>query len=329
MNSGSAHQPSLSRRQLLLGATAAGTASLSGCLTEDPPDATLSFELLETIDERALPRLTQYRTRDRTLQSYRRYDAASGADRVLILLHGGAFDSRCLQPLASYLSENNIANVVTPDLRGHGETPERRGDVDHIDHLRQDIDDLHDHLLNIYDSDSPLLVAGHSFGGGLAIRMAREDSIMFPDGYLLLSPYLGRNAPTTRPHCGGWARFDQDLIIPLTLANGFGITNLNDRTFIRFELPDDAMMDGAAAEYSYRLAASFQPDWNDDELLGVEEDTMVIIGAEDEAFYADLYPDTFDAVSGAKVTVMDDVPHLGTILDDRCFEPIAEWVESF
>lgn len=46
--------------------------------------------------------------------------------------------------LANQLSEHGW--VAVPDLRGHGVSPERRGDVDHIGQLEEDLADLIDQL---------------------------------------------------------------------------------------------------------------------------------------------------------------------------------------
>ena len=53
-------------------------------------------------------------------------------------------------PIVSYLSEEGIAHIITPDLRGHGFSPERRGDIDYIGQLEDDLADLISELKNDY-----------------------------------------------------------------------------------------------------------------------------------------------------------------------------------
>ena len=88
-----------------------------------PAPSKLSFDVLR-FDTTSLPELQAFVARDGSRLDYRRYPSQS--KNVLVLLHGSGWHSRYLLPLASYISENNLAVVYTPDLRGHGSKPERR-----------------------------------------------------------------------------------------------------------------------------------------------------------------------------------------------------------
>ncbi|MBT6341591.1 MAG: hypothetical protein HOJ48_20100 [Desulfobacula sp.] len=46
-----------------------------------------------------------------------------------MLLHGSGWHSRYFLPLAEFISSAGLAHLYSPDLRGHGRSPERRGDV--------------------------------------------------------------------------------------------------------------------------------------------------------------------------------------------------------
>ena len=59
-------------------------------------------------------------------------EAEDKAEEVLVLLHGSGWHSKYLFPLAKYISSENLAHVYTPDLRGHGINPIKRGDIDYI-----------------------------------------------------------------------------------------------------------------------------------------------------------------------------------------------------
>ncbi|NCC36811.1 MAG: alpha/beta fold hydrolase, partial [Chloroflexia bacterium] len=74
--------------------------------------------------------------------AFRLYESNAEADTVLLLLHGSAWHSLQFAPLAGAISEQGLAHVVTPDLRGHGFAPTRRGDVDYIGQLEDDLADL-------------------------------------------------------------------------------------------------------------------------------------------------------------------------------------------
>ena len=91
-----------------------------------------------------MPELQPYIARDGATLEYRLYESSSATDKVLILLHGSGWHSMQFYPLASSISENGLAHVITPDLRGHGFHPENRGDVDYIGQLEDDLADLID-----------------------------------------------------------------------------------------------------------------------------------------------------------------------------------------
>ncbi len=88
---------------------------------------------------------------------------------VLILIHGSGWHSRYFYRLASHIASVNAAHVYTPDLRGHGEVPQRRGDIDYIDQLEDDLADFVS-LIRKEHPTAKLVVGGHSSGGGLALR---------------------------------------------------------------------------------------------------------------------------------------------------------------
>lgn len=92
-----------------------------------------------------------------------------------------------------------------------------------MDYIGQFEDDLAD-LIEILREQVPgtdLIIGGHSSGGGLTVRFAGSEYTTLSDGYILLSPFLKYNAPTTRPNSGGWAH-------PLSRR----IAGLEDEAFI-------------------------------------------------------------------------------------------------
>lgn len=131
----------------------------------------------------------------------------------------------------------DLAQVYTPDLRGHGHAPIKRGDIDYVGQLEDDLADFiatirkaHPHAL--------LLMGGHSSGGGLAIRFAGSRYGKLAHGYVLLSPFLKYNAPTMRANSGGWATPYTARIIGLTMLNNVGIHWFDALPAIRFNMPE-------------------------------------------------------------------------------------------
>lgn len=313
------------RRTLQLGGTVV-TAGLAGCLGDEPPEETIDFDGLDQIDEEALPSRHQYATPDATFPKYRRYDAGN-AETVLIFLHRSGLDSRSLQPMATAISDAGVAHVVTPDLRGHGPEPERRGDVDYLGQLVDDLRHLIKTVGKIYP-DTTVVVGGHGDGGGLAVRFASTPSGSLVDAYLLLAPYLGPDASTTRPAAGGWAEYYMDRIIMLRIFTGFGILGYNDMTVVEFDMPEAVQDGNETLSYSYRLMASYIPDDEDDVTEMAAARCLTLVGSDDETAYPDRYEPLFPDHEDATIEIIDGISHLGVVLDDTAFEPVVDWLDA-
>lgn len=122
---------------------------------------------------------------------------------VLILIHGSGSESRYLASLADSIAKAKIATVITPDLRGHGENKGRRGDIDFIGQLENDIEDLIEFSKQSLGAKK-IILAGHSSGGGLVLRFIGNPKNRKVDKAIMLAPYLGYDAPTVKPSSGGW-----------------------------------------------------------------------------------------------------------------------------
>lgn len=278
-----------------------------------------------------LPELRPYAARDGARLAFRLYPSAAPADTVLILLHGSGWHSMQFAPLAAEVSRRGLAHVITPDLRGHGFAPERRGDVDYIGQLEDDLADL----IAVARERFPrarVIVGGHSSGGGLAVRFAGGAHGAQADGYVLLAPFLKHNAPTTRPRSGGWARPLTRRIVGLSMLNSLGLRGLNGLTVIQFAMPR-AVLEGplgasATSAYSYRLNTSYAPraDYGRD-LAAIDRPLLVIAGDADEAFVAAQYEPTIAAhTSGGSYVVLPGVSHIGLLTDAGAREAICGWL---
>ena len=95
-----------------------------------------------------------------------RHLAAHETDRpLLILLHGSGWYGQQFDALLPVLTHH--ADVLAPDLCGHGPHAKAGGDLDYIGQLEDDIADL----IDFYSRPGQKIVlAGHCSGGGLAIR---------------------------------------------------------------------------------------------------------------------------------------------------------------
>ena len=285
----------------------------------------IRFDELTRIDYKGIPELQTYTARDGKQLPYRYYPANS--DKVLILLHGSGWHSRYFFTLAKFISSKNLAKVFTPDLRGHGISPERRGDVDYIGQLEDDIVDL----ISMMHKDNPnamVILGGHSSGGGLAIRFAGSKHGKLADVYLLLSPYLQYNAPTIRPNSGGWAEPYTKRIIGLILLNNIGIRWFNGLTVIEFNLPKEFRNGTETLSYSYRLNTSYAPDDYKKDLSTFTRPLIVIAGTADEAFYADKFEPEISKFTKVIVKNLQGVTHMGVVVGPEVRPVIEKWIKK-
>ncbi len=274
---------------------------------------------------KCLAKCSRYIAIDGTSLDYRYYPADS--DIVLILLHGSGWHSGYLEPLASHLARQGIAKVYTPDLRGHGMNPCRRGDVDYIGQYNDDLTDFID-LIHEASPQTKILLAGHSSGGGLALRFAGSAPERAIDGYLLLAPYLHYQAPTMRHNSGGWARPFIRRIIGLELVNRFGFKALNHLKVISFNLPS-AFRDGSETDsYSYRLNKSYAPKHYQRELQAIKVPLLLVVGRLDEAFMAEQYQALIRANSDGDVSIIEDVGHLDLVSNSAAMQVIGKWISE-
>lgn len=287
--------------------------------------AGLDFSKLLIPSPAALPAYQHFTAQDGSALGYRHYPAASDID--LMLIHGSGSDSRYLYPLAQALSGAGAANVYTPDLRGHGPAPQRRGDIDYISQLEDDLADFIEHLAARHGPSRRVVVGGHSSGGGLALRFAGSRYGHRAAGYLLLAPYLGHDAPTTRPNSGGWAKPNLARIIPLAMLNSFGIRCFNRTPVLDFDLPA-AYRDGSETlSYSFRLMTGLAPRHYQRDLDAISAPLLVLVGAQDEAFRAQQFaPICQSWAPHAAVTVLDGVGHLGLVAEPGVAAEVGEWL---
>ncbi len=272
-----------------------------------------------------LPQLKMFAARDGKPLAYRHYTAQS--DKVIILLHGSGWHSRYFLPLAEFLSSEGLAQVFTPDLRGHGHAPERRGDVDYIGQFEDDLADF----ISIIRKDNPnamLIVGGHSSGGGLAIRFGGSRYGHQADAYMLLSPFLKYNAPTMRANSGGWAHVHFWRIAGLAMLNNVGIHGLDYLTTLEFNMPEEARDGTETLAYSHRLNTAYAPRNYKKDLRAITQSLLVVVGSADEAFIADQFEPIISQYTSVRVALLPDVSHMGAVVGPEVRPVVKNWLET-
>ncbi|MEM5492604.1 alpha/beta fold hydrolase [Hoeflea sp. AS16] len=301
-------------------------------LSQQPSDtvsgATIDFSGQTGSESPEPAPLQTYQARDGATLGYRHYGSGAGDAPLLVFIHGSGWHGGAYDGLARTIAEKAGIEVALPDLRGHGPAPQTRGDIAHIGQFEDDIADL---IAALRKPGQPLVLGGHSSGGGLVIRYAGGKYGAELDGAVLLAPYLKYNAPTTRPNSGGWARPLTRRIIGLSMLNAAGITALNGLTAIQFNFPAE-VLDGpegktATASYSYRLNTAYAP--RNDYLADIAAlpPFLLIAGTDDESFIAAAYEPLMQPVNPhGQYRLLDGQSHLGVISDDRTPGLIADYL---
>lgn len=265
-----------------------------------------------------------FKARDGADRLYRQYDGSS--QDVLVLLHGSSADSRYLAPLAGRIAAQTGLTVVTLDMRGHGPSPLRRGDVDYVGQQEHDIADL---LASLRARNfKRVFMGGHSLGGGLAIRYAAGSEMPRPDGLILLAPFINQNSPAAFPGAGGWSTAFMPRFIGLSVLHGYGISAFDGLAVLRFRVPPSSRDGTETSLYSWRLWTSLAPraDWKK-EIASLSCPTLVIAAAKDSIFRSQGYPEVFKLASKADVQIVPNLSHFHLVVDEQVVERIVKWLK--
>lgn len=293
--------------------------------SEGPFDVSELFPLREQISE--MPPLESYTARDGAVLQFRRYSSQS--KNHVVLVHGSSAHSGYYHALAKHLTETTAACVYSVDLRGHGPSPMRRGDIDHIGQLEDDLADLFLHIKKEAPDAEKLIIGGHSSGGGLALRFSGGKYGSLVQGVFLLAPYLGHKAPMVKKNAGGWVTPHIPKIVGLSILNGFGFKCLNGIKVLRFNLPKQYHTGYETLEYSYRLMQGMHPGNYKMALAKTSAKLLLVVGSEDEAFTSEGFKENILAHKpDAKISLVEGGTHLGIIMSQQAMVEASSWVQE-
>ncbi len=255
---------------------------------------------------------------------------------TVLYLHGVLGSSIGLAGSAGLLAESTGARVVSLDLRGHGLSEGRPGDVDHLGQYEEDVADV----LAILRRENPagrLVLAGHSMGGGVALRVAaRREAIgraaAAVDGTLLLAPLLGMTSPTERkapaasagPGDEALLKLHVKRLIGLAMLNAVGIRGLNRLDTLFFNMGRGFQV----RKYTFRAVASMAPDDYRAALSAGDEPMLVLVGRNDEAFHAEAYPAVIALHRNSRTLLVDGATHDGLTGNASALASAADWMRD-
>ncbi len=255
------------------------------------------------------------------------YRFPNQSDNTIILIHGVGSSAYMYNKTAGLLQEATQAEVYTIDLRGHGQSDGISGDVDYIN---QYVDDLAD-ILNTIRKEKPkgkLIIAGHSMGGGVALRYGMEKQYEQPDGFLLFAPLIGHNSPafpqgqaTENTAEEPFMKIHIERIIGLKMLNEIDNHGYDSLPVLFFNLPETVPL----RKYSYRANASMAPDDYVIGLKAVKKPMLVLIGSQDEAFSAEALQNAVLDNSTGEMKIIDGASHNGVRYNAQSFTFINNW----
>ena len=311
-----------------VGALALLLAGLLSAPLVPPPELQSISAARGTVDFSSLPAVERFQARDGTWLGFRHYAASAPATgRAAIVVHGSSGSSGgTIHALSQALAARGVETFAV-DMRGHG-TSGTRGDIGYVGQLEDDLADFVAVLRKTVPS-APLTLIGHSAGGGFALRVAGSPIQNLFARTVLLAPYLGYDAPSTRPSSGGWARADIPRILGLLALRKLGVTCCEGLPVLAFAVPPNSEK-SLVPTYTDRLMRNFavRGDFRRD-LAAATKPLTVISGADDELMFADKYA---EAVRGAAVPVdvrlLDGINHMGIIAAPKAVSLIAEDVAT-
>ncbi len=288
-----------------------------------PPMASINNPF-KSVDFSDMPPLLRFTAADGAALAYRYYSPNRAAARgSVVLVHGSSASSNSMHVLAKAFAKAGYAAYAL-DIRGHGASGPK-GTINYIGQLEDDLESFA-HAVSL---PKPVTLAGFSSGGGFVLRFAGSARQDLFQSYLLLSPFLGPDAPSARPGSGGWANVGIPRIIAIYILNFAGIRAFNDMPVVSFALTEEAKA-FLTPEYSFTLAANFQPRRDyEANIKAVHQPCSVVAGTSDEAFHTDKLEGIFRKQGKDwPVTLLPGINHIPLTLDPVAVNAAVDAVEK-
>ena len=288
-----------------------------------------SAQVVTPANANAEARTEGFRMRDGALLQGRQF--ASNAPVTVLFLHGVMSSSEEYVETCRQLHESTGAEVIALDLRGHGKSEGKPGDIRYIGQYEDDVADVIA-ALRLQKPGSRIILAGHSMGGGITMRYAATHEAPAADAYLLFAPHLGFKSTTTRtePPQGHASEDEAPLklhlprTIGLVMLNAAGVRWLNGFDTLFFNVPAQYPIHA----YTFRAMVSMTPE---DHVVAMTADAkplLVIVGRNDEAFHADRYASVVSLHQHGETVVIEGETHDSIVHSSVALRTAAEWIRN-
>jgi len=312
----------------VVGAVALIVAAMIATPLERPPEMKSVSESVKLVDFSTMPPLERFQARDGTWIGYRHYTPNGPATgHGAIFIHGSSGSSGTVNHALTHAIASRGVETWALDIRGHGGSG-TRGDIGYVGQLEDDLVDFVAHLRKTAP-DLPLTLIGHSAGAGFSLRVAATP--IMQDMFVrtvLLAPYLGYDAPTNRPHAGGWANVDVPRFLGLTALRKLGIDCCSQLPVLALAVPATSAK-YLVSTYSDRLMRNFATRGYRVDLPATTRPITIFGGADDEMMISDKYAETMQAIKpSVDVKLIDGINHMGIVTHPKAISVIAEDVAT-
>src|SRR3954465_13466620 len=311
-----------------VGGVALILAAMIATPLERPPEMRSVSDSAKGIDWSTLPPLERFQARDGTWIGFRHYAANGPANgRGAIFIHGSSGSSGTVNHALTHAIAPRGGEPWALGIRGHGGSG-TRGDIGYVGQLE---DDLVDFVAEVRKTapELPLTLIGHSAGAGFSLRVAATP--IMQDMFVrtvLLAPYLGYDAPTNKPHAGGWANVDLPRFFALATLRKLGIDCCSQLPVLALAVPATSAK-YLVSTYSDRLTRNFATRGYRVHLPATTRPVTIFGGAEDEMMISDKYAEVVQAIKpSVDVKVIDGINHIGRVTNPKAISIIAEDVAT-
>ena len=295
----------------------------SKSMSENAKGDSFSFEELALAPRVSIPPLQYTEADDRVKLVYREY-VPEKIDTVLIFYHGGGtYCTGGYEFIGDGLSKRFDILVVTPDIRGHGDSGGERGDAPSVEQVFDDIGTLIRHVRARYPQKA-LFLGGHSSGGGLVLNYSSYHKREKVRDYLFLSPQLGFRSKTEfEDNPNPFATVKTDLF----MKNAMSGTHGNSKA-VFFNYSDECLQRTKnIAAITVNMANAITPTSPVKQIQELDMPAAVWIGEKDELFDATKVVSLFKENNPESYTnIIGGEKHLSILLNAS--EYMGPWIRE-
>jgi alpha-beta hydrolase superfamily lysophospholipase len=226
----------------------------------------------------------------------------------------------------SQLHQLTGADVIALDLRGHGESAGIPGDTQYIGQYEDDVSDVMTALRSA-NPEAKVILAGHSMGGGIAMRYAAMHEAPVADAYLLFAPHLGVKSPTMRTEPTANEPFVQLNLrrtVGLVMLNTMRVRWFNSLPTLLFNVPVSSPIHA----YSFRAMASTSPDDYVAALTADAKPLLTLVGEGDEVFHAERFPSVISMHKNGRAVMIPGEQHDSIARSSSALSVAVAWIRS-